>query len=60
MSRVRNDLTGQKFGKLTVIKLDEEETRKRKRTMFLCQCECGNTTVVRGSALKGSTIQSCG
>lgn len=51
------DLVGQKFGKLTVIKLDHEENRRR---YWKCQCECGNTTVVREGNLKSGTTKSCG
>lgn len=50
------DLTGQKFGRLTVLKID----KKVGRTYYwLCQCECGNLKVVRGSHLKSGKIQSC-
>ena len=59
------DLSGKKFGKLTVIKLDHREIRndgKRNRYFnhWLCQCECGNECIIIGNYLKkGSTI-SCG
>ena len=43
------DLTGQKFGKLTVLRRAED--RKRGRPMWLCQCECGNQTVVSSTRL---------
>ena len=38
------DLTGQTFGKLTVIKRVEDQ--KAGRPMWLCQCACGNLTTV--------------
>lgn len=51
------DLTGKKFGKLTVIK----KTKSRnKRTMWLCECECGNKKEIGGSELKSGTTKSCG
>ena len=34
------DLTGQKFGRLTVIK--RVENTKEGRAKWLCQCECGH------------------
>ena len=34
-----NDLTGQKFGRLTAI----EPIRKSGRISWICECECGNT-----------------
>ena len=52
------DLTGQKFGRLTVIKRAEND--KSNRVQWLCQCECGNTKVIRGNDLKLGNIKSCG
>lgn len=60
------DLTGQKFGRLTVVKLNHKEQNyhKGKRNgntyLWLCQCECGNTDIVSGGHLKDGSIQSCG
>lgn len=51
------DLTGQKFGKLTVIKLAEEKT-KNNRALWLCQCECGNIIKIDSHQLKKQ--KSCG
>lgn len=53
-----NDLTGQKFGRLTVIRR-EGSSRSGKAT-WLCRCECGNTTVVIGSCLINGNTSSCG
>lgn len=60
-----NDLTGQKFGRLTVIKRVEDAiTEKGNRfTQWLCNCDCGNNdVVVFGSALtrKKRPTLSCG
>jgi len=52
------DLTGQKFGKLTVLK--KVESDKYGHTRWLCQCDCGNETKVAGYHLKDKTISSCG
>ena len=43
------NLTGQRFGRLTVIKRDEDRVDKRGRhtAMWVCKCECG--TVKNGS-----------
>ena len=59
-SRARTkDLTGQKFGKLTVVeRCKERETYGR--TMWKCKCECGNETVVSGIHLTQGKIISCG
>lgn len=59
-----NDLTGQKFGRLTVIKRVEDAVTKNgnKFTQWLCSCDCGNDVVVYGSALtrKKRPTLSCG
>lgn len=51
------DLSGEKFGKLTVIK---RAPNRNNRTMWLCECECGNKTVVGGAMLKSGNTKSCG
>ena len=59
-----NDLTNQKFGKLTVISRAENKISSsgRARTMWNCFCDCGNdyNIVVSGDYLKRSTCPSCG
>lgn len=52
------DLTGQKFGRLTV--LYELPERKNKKIYYHCKCICGNETDVCGAHLKKGTIKSCG
>lgn len=52
------DLTGQKFGRLTVIK--RVENNNNNKVCFLCKCDCGNTIVVTGSRLKTGNTKSCG
>lgn len=52
------DLTGQKFGRLTVIK--EAEKDKHGFARWLCQCECGNKIITRGSNLREGKTKSCG
>ena len=54
----REDLTGRKFGKLTVIKFDH--SNRHNISMWLCQCECGNTKVVSSSNLKSGNTSTCG
>lgn len=53
------DLTGQKFGRLTVIKKAE---RKKGCTnaLWLCLCDCGRLTIVRSTSLRKGESQSCG
>lgn len=52
------DLTGQKFGRLTVIK--RVGNTKWGTALWLCQCECGNENVVKTSDLKSGHTKSCG
>ena len=52
------DLTGQRFGRLTVIELDC--TSKDKDTWWICRCDCGEFTTVRASVLKKGATKSCG
>ena len=56
------DLTGQKFGKLTALyRLHNNNNNvKRKRTHWLCICECGNLTDVEVGNLQCGNTNSCG
>lgn len=56
-SLVKIDLTGQKFGRLTVLK--QEET-KHKHLRWLCLCDCGNIKAIQGGSLRGGYAKSCG
>ena len=51
------DLTGQKFGRLTVLGL---ENIIKHKVMWKCKCDCGNIKIVRGEHLKSGKIRSCG
>ena len=59
MSRYIN-LIGQKFGRLTVIKLDRIEKTKDHRVYWLCKCICGNTKSIRKDGLISGMVKSCG
>jgi hypothetical protein len=58
----RRDLTGETFGRLTVIRqytriaVDE----KRTESIWLCQCECGAEHIVRMKNLVSGGTRSCG
>ena len=51
------DLTGQRFGRLTVIEISEIKNHK---TYWYCQCDCGNKIIVNSSNLKTGHTKSCG
>jgi len=52
------DLTGQRFGRLMVLK--EVGRTKGRHVRWLCQCDCGGTTTGSGSDLRRGHINSCG
>lgn len=53
------DLTGQRFGRLTVIERSEK-TAKGCSVYWKCICDCGNETIVSRDNLKGMKTKSCG
>lgn len=52
------DLTGQQFGHLTAIK--RLPYNGKNNNLWLCQCDCGNTTEVPSNALTRGVRTSCG
>lgn len=52
------DISGQKFGKLTVVR--RVETDDLKHPKVECQCECGKVLVVAASNLRSGSTTSCG
>lgn len=54
------DLSGKRFGRLTVLSLAEKpDTSKDAHKWWSCKCDCGNVCVVSGANLGRSTL-SCG
>ena len=51
-------MIGQKFGKLLV--LERAGSDNQRRALWKCQCDCGNTTTVRGAYLRNGHTISCG
>jgi hypothetical protein len=58
----RLDLVGQKFNKLQVIEFaaPPSTVKNQNSSWFLCKCDCGRYTTVRGAELKNNGIKSCG
>lgn len=55
------DLTGKRFGRLVVLEQAPSQGKgTARRTMWRCQCDCGQQTVVRSSHLRNGLIMSCG
>lgn len=64
MVKVKEDLTGKKFGFLVVLRQSENDyisPKNKKEAKWWCQCECGSMPIeVRNSGLKSGHIKSCG
>lgn len=56
-SRKKLDLTGQRYGRLTVLGPAENIGI---HTAWRCRCDCGQEAVVRTSRLRGGRTVSCG
>lgn len=56
------DEVGNKYGKLTVIERVGTKVfpSGQKKPIWLCSCECGNTTEVYGQTLRRGDVKSCG
>jgi len=52
------DRVGQRFGKLLVIRF--ARTLPKWIKLWECQCDCGNTLIVRANNLVNGTTKSCG
>lgn len=58
-AREHTELIGKRFGRLTV--LEYAGTTPSRKTMWICECDCGNIThPIVGANLKNGTTQSCG
>lgn len=61
MGRKLIDLTGQKFGKLSVLSLNEENYNNKEKQIWNCRCDCGNFVTVGSDYLRSKHITpSCG
>lgn len=54
------DMTGQRIGKLKVIKDSGKRYGKNREVLWKCLCDCGNICEVRGGHLRSGYTQSCG
>lgn len=55
---LRKDRIGQKWGRLTVKEFHGRNSARC--ALWLCICECGNSTIVEGSTLQAGRVKSCG
>lgn len=58
--KVAKDETGHRYGKLTVLRIDESERDPYGRVKWICQCDCGNIKSISGADLRSGNTQSCG
>ena len=58
MGKIPNEINN-RYGRLVVISLLPERSKK-KGARWLCQCDCGNTTIATTDALHSKSKQSCG
>jgi len=52
------DITGQTFGRLTVVK--RVFTKNQHEACWLCKCLCGTSKILIGGSLRSGRTQSCG
>jgi hypothetical protein len=57
MGKLLNDLSGKKFGRVTVIKRVEN---KNNHVAYLCKCDCGNEFITLSQHLVSGCTKSCG
>ncbi len=54
----KKDLTGRRFGRLTVLREAQQEGRSHR--YWICRCDCGREVAVEGSHLMSGHTKSCG
>ena len=52
------DMTGLKFGRLTVISRAEND--RHGNVMWNCKCDCGTDKIINGASLRRASVLSCG
>lgn len=57
MAKIK-DLTGKRFGRLTVVSFSGKDDEGR--ALWSCRCDCGNIRVIKASYLSRGKTKSCG
>ena len=52
------DLTGQRFGKLTVV--EQTDQRQDRYVLWRCRCDCGGEVLASTKRLMRGTVKDCG
>ena len=56
----RENIIGNKYGKLTVLEITNKKSENGTHLYYKCQCDCGNITYATGNNLKLGNVSSCG
>jgi len=58
---IRSDLVGRRYGRLLVLaRAPDKAAGSGNRSMFDCQCDCGNRKTILGSSMAYGATRSCG
>ena len=60
MTGENTDLTGKRFGRLTVLEKSCLDVGDKGKTYYICRCDCGNMTINYSSDLTCNKTLSCG
>lgn len=56
----KEDISGQVFGELTALRIDESKLDNKRRTYWICRCSCGATPSIDVTNLKTGNTTTCG
>lgn len=59
-NRTLIDMTGRKYGRLTVLERVGYSGDGQHRPVWRCLCDCGNEAIVLGANLRSGMTRSCG
>ena len=57
---MNKDYSGQRFGRITVVRYLEETEREFVNRRWLCKCDCGTIKQINIANLTSGSIRSCG
>ena len=60
LGQKQQEMIGQKFRRLLVLKYDNEISEQKRHDYYLCRCDCGVELVISGNFLRRKHTQSCG
>lgn len=56
--RTVTDITGKRFGLLTVLSISHKD--KRRNYFWLCECDCGTVKILKADDFRNKGTRSCG